>query len=209
MSATDASGLAPATAPVRVGVVGAGTIAGLHLAAYARNPDVVVAGICDIDGERAAARASEHGAALVSTDFRAFVADPSIDAVSVCTRNDTHAEVAIAALEAGKSVLLEKPMAVTVAQAEAIVAAEAASAGSVQVGYVRRHSSNAVTLKRFVDAGDLGPSTTRRPCSSGRPAIRAAGSRTAPSPAAARSSTSACTSSTWRCGSWTSRSPSP
>jgi len=157
MSATDASGLAPATAPVRVGVVGAGTIAGLHLAAYARNPDVVVAGICDIDGERAAARASEHGAALVSTDFRAFVADPSIDAVSVCTRNDTHAEVAIAALEAGKSVLLEKPMAVTVAQAEAIVAAEAASAGSVQVGYVRRHSSNAVTLKRFVDAGDLGP----------------------------------------------------
>jgi predicted dehydrogenase len=152
MSAT----AAPA-APVRIGVVGAGTIAGLHLAAYAGNPDVVVSGICDIDGERAAARGAEHGAGIVSTDFRAFVTDPGIDAVSVCTRNDTHAEVAIAALEAGKSVLLEKPMAVTVAQAEAIVAAEAASAGSVQVGYVRRHSSNAVTLKRFVDAGDLGP----------------------------------------------------
>ncbi|PPF70597.1 oxidoreductase [Clavibacter michiganensis] len=143
--------------PVRIGVIGAGTIAGLHLAAYAQNPDVVVAGICDVDADRAARRAAETGATLVTTDHRELLASPDIDAVSVCTRNDTHAEIAVAALEAGKSVLLEKPMALTVAQAEAIVRAEAASAGSVQVGYVRRHSSNAVTLKRFVDAGDLGP----------------------------------------------------
>jgi len=142
---------------VRVGVVGAGTIAGFHLAAYAKNADVVIAAVCDLNGERASERAREFGAQQVFTDYRDLVSSSEVDVVSVCTRNDTHAEIAIAALEAGKSVLIEKPMAVTVAQAEAIVLAEAANPGFVQVGYVRRYSSNAVTLKSFIDAGDFGP----------------------------------------------------
>ncbi|MBC7725912.1 MAG: Gfo/Idh/MocA family oxidoreductase [Burkholderiaceae bacterium] len=142
---------------IRVGIVGAGTIAGLHLAAYAKNPDVAVVAICDLNTERATARAAEFGAARVCSDYRDLVTSSDIDVVSVCTRNDSHAEIAIAALEAGKSVLIEKPMAVTVAEAEAIVSAEAANPGFVQIGYVRRYSSNAVTLKSFIDAGDLGP----------------------------------------------------
>lgn len=141
---------------VRVGVVGAGSIAGLHLAAYAKNPDVTVAAICDLNVDRAGERAAQFGAPAVFSDYRELVTSPDVDVVSVCTRNDTHAEVAIAALEAGKSVLIEKPMAMNVAQAEAIVEAEANNVGFAQVGYVRRFSSNAVTLKSFIDAGDLG-----------------------------------------------------
>ncbi|MDH6237116.1 Gfo/Idh/MocA family oxidoreductase [Cryobacterium sp. CG_9.6] len=142
---------------VRVGVVGAGTIAGFHLAAYSKNPDVTIVAMCDTNTERASERAREFGATAVFSDYREMVASPDIDVVSVCTPNDTHADVAIAALEAGKSVLIEKPMTVSVAQAEAIVRAEAANPGFVQIGYVRRFSSNAVTLKTFIDAGDLGP----------------------------------------------------
>jgi predicted dehydrogenase len=139
-----------------IGVIGAGNIAQFHLLGYAANPDVEIVAVADLVVERAEARAVEFGAASAYASADELLADPAVDAVSICTRNDSHVELAIAALRAGKSVLVEKPMAKTVADAEALVAAEAASDGVLQVGYVRRWSTNAQVLKRFVDAGDLG-----------------------------------------------------
>lgn len=139
-----------------IGVIGAGNIAEFHLLAYAANPDVEIVAIADVAVDRAEARATQFGATTAYGSVEELLADPAVQAVSICTRNDTHVPLAIAALEAGKSVLVEKPMARTVADAEALVAAEAASDGILQVGYVRRWSTNAKVLKSFVDAGDLG-----------------------------------------------------
>jgi predicted dehydrogenase len=143
-------------AGIGIGVIGAGSIAEYHLGAYANNPDVRVVAVCDIDGDRARQRATQFGVQRVHATHQELLSDPDVDAVSICTRNDSHAAIAVAALEAGKSVLVEKPMARTVAEAEAIAAAEEASTGIVQVGYVRRWSPNALVLKSFIDAGDLG-----------------------------------------------------
>ncbi|WP_285728121.1 Gfo/Idh/MocA family protein [Psychromicrobium xiongbiense] len=143
-------------APVRVAVIGLGTIADEHLKAYRDSPEAELVAVCDIDGARAAQRAEQYNARAV-TDAAEIFADPGIDAVSICTRNDTHAPLVIAALNAGKYVLIEKPMTTTVAEAEAILAAEQASTAGLQVAYVRRFSPNAEVLKQFIDAGDLGP----------------------------------------------------
>ena len=141
---------------IGVAVVGAGSIAEFHLSGYRSNADAELLWVCDEDGARAHARAEQFGALAATSSLQDVLEDPSVSAVSVCTRNDSHAAIAVAALEAGKSVLIEKPMTRTVAEAQRVVDAERASPGIVQVGYVRRWSPNAQTLKRFVDAGRLG-----------------------------------------------------
>lgn len=141
---------------VKIGVIGGGTIAELHLNAYSHCDQAELVGMCDIDEPRAKRRAAEYGIPNIYTSAEDLLANPDIDAVSVCTRNDSHAEIAIAALDAGKSVLVEKPMTTSVEKAERIVEAEKRSKGIVQVGYVRRFSPNAQVLQSFVEAGSLG-----------------------------------------------------
>jgi predicted dehydrogenase len=141
---------------IPVAVIGAGSIAEFHLKAYRANPDVELRWVCDIDAARAEERARQFGAVGWTTSLADVLADPEVRAVSICTRNDAHADVAVAALESGKSVLVEKPMARSAAEAQRLVAAEAASPGIVQVGYVRRWSPNARVLKSFIDNQRLG-----------------------------------------------------
>src|SRR5699024_1088986 len=89
-------------------------------------------------------------------DAHDLLAADDIDGVSICTWNDTHAVWATAAIEAGKHVLVEKPLSRTVAEALAVEQAAAASDRVVQVGFVRRHSPNCRVLKSFIDADELG-----------------------------------------------------
>ena len=140
----------------RVGVIGAGSIARAHLEAYAANPDVEIIAISDINAARARAVAQEFGASRSYADAHELLAQDDIDGVSVCTWNDSHATWTIAAVEAGKHVLVEKPIARTVAEATAIQDAVSRSDRVVQVGFVRRHSPNCQVLKSFIDAGQLG-----------------------------------------------------
>jgi predicted dehydrogenase len=93
---------------IYIGVIGAGSISEVHLQAYVKNPDVVLYAICDLNEQRAKEKADKYGAAKVYTDFHEMLADSHIDGVSICTWNNTHAEISIAALEAGKHVLVEK-----------------------------------------------------------------------------------------------------
>src|SRR3712207_5043418 len=98
---------------INVGVIGKGGIAGGHIKAYDQLPDVKMVGVADIIPERAQAAAEKWGAEKWFTDYHELLALPELDAVSVCTFNQAHREPVIAALEAGKHVLVEKPLAAT------------------------------------------------------------------------------------------------
>src|SRR5699024_10855884 len=140
----------------RVGVIGAGSIAQSHLAAYSANEDVELIAVADMNLERAQAVAEKHGAERAYADPHELLADPEIDGVSICTWNNSHASWAIAAVEAGKHVLVEKPLARTLAEAEELQRVVEAGDSVVQVGFVRRHSPNCQVLKSFIDADELG-----------------------------------------------------
>jgi len=140
----------------RVGVIGAGSISVQHLNSYRNHPEVQLYAICDLREERAREKAEKYGAGKVYTDYRELLADPIVEAVSICTWNNTHAEIAIAALKAGKHVLVEKPLCQTVEQALRVQEAVQRSGKVLQVGFVRRYASNTDILKRFIDNGDFG-----------------------------------------------------
>lgn len=142
--------------PLRIGVIGTGSISEMHLNAYAANPDAKIVAICDVNGRRAQDVADRYGADKIFTDYRELLADPGIDAVSVCTWNDTHAPISIAALDAGKHVLVEKPLSRDVEEALAIQQAVRRSGKLLQVGFVRRYDPNVRMLQRFIEAGDFG-----------------------------------------------------
>lgn len=139
-----------------VAVVGAGSIATAHLDAYAADPDAALVAVVDRHPERSAALAARYGVGATYTSPAEALRDDRIQALSLCTANESHAELAVAALEAGRHVLVEKPLATTVPGALAVQEAARRSGRIVQVGFVRRFSGNVVTLKRFVDAGELG-----------------------------------------------------
>ena len=111
------------------------------------------------DAGRAAEAAARLGWAESSADWREVVARDDIDLVDICTPGDTHAEIAIAALEAGKHVLCEKPLANTVAEAEAMTeAAEKAAAGGVRamVGFTYRRVPAISLARQLVEDGRIG-----------------------------------------------------
>ncbi len=102
---------------LKIGVIGNGNISGVHLRAYSLNPNVEIYALCDINEKAMQRRAKEYGVTRLFTDVNEMVKLPELDAVSVCTWNAAHAECAIAALNAGKHVLCEKPMATNVDEA--------------------------------------------------------------------------------------------
>ncbi|MEC0246773.1 Gfo/Idh/MocA family protein [Paenibacillus chitinolyticus] len=141
---------------LKIGVIGAGSISELHFGAYAKNEQVEIHAVCDLNEERAKEKAKQYGAVKTFTDYKQLLADPEIDAVSICTWNNTHAEISKAAVEAGKHVLVEKPLCKTVEEAHAVQEAVRKSGKVLQVGFVRRFGTNTKVAKRFIDSGELG-----------------------------------------------------
>lgn len=141
---------------IGIGVIGAGSISAMHLQSYAANPQVRLVAVHDKNLQRAQERAEKYGIDHAYSTLDELLNDPAVEAVSICTWNDSHAELTMAALEAGKHVLVEKPLSMSVKEAEAIEAAVERTGKFLQVGFVRRFSSNAKLLKEFVDADDLG-----------------------------------------------------
>lgn len=102
----------------KIAVIGVGGISEMHIASYLRNPDVELYAFCDINEKRLHEMGEKYGISRLYTDKDEMLrALPEIDAVSVCTWNSAHAPCAIAALNAGKHVLCEKPMATCAAEA--------------------------------------------------------------------------------------------
>jgi predicted dehydrogenase len=115
--------------------------------------------LCGRDESAARAAAAKLGWQSVETDWKRLIARDDVDLVDVCTPGDTHAEIAIAALDAGKHVLCEKPLANTVAEARAmVVAAERAAAKGVRstVGFNYRRVPAVALAKRLVEQGRIG-----------------------------------------------------
>lgn len=136
----------------RFGVIGLGNWGRLHARVYADEPGAVLAAVCDLDPSRAGGLGAER----VHTDFRALLADPTIDAVSIALPDFAHREVAVAAAQAGKAILLEKPLATTEDDAKAIVAAADASPAPLMVDFHNRWSPPFQALKASLDAGEIG-----------------------------------------------------
>jgi predicted dehydrogenase len=141
---------------LKIAVIGVGSISELHLKAYVANPAVELYAVCDLNEERANKKAAEFGAAKVYVDYQELLKDKEIDAVSICTWNNSHAEISIAALDAGKHVLVEKPLCRTVEEALRVQEAVKRSGKILQVGFVRRYDANAQLLHKFAEAGEFG-----------------------------------------------------
>jgi len=145
---------------LRVGVVGIGFIANLkHLPSLVHLADrVEVVALCDTEIARAEAAKTEYGlaAAAVTTEYRDLVNNPEIDVIHVCTPNNSHREITVAALEAGKHVLCEKPMAITGEDARAMVEAAQRAGRKLTVGYQNRFRGDAQFVRAAVDEGRLG-----------------------------------------------------
>lgn len=119
----------------------------------------VLAAICGRDEAAVRAAAGKHGWAAAETDWRALIARDDVQVVDICTPGDSHAEIAIAALEAGKHVLCEKPLANSVAEAEAMVAAAEAAAARGQVamvGFNYRRVPAVAYARTLIGEGRLG-----------------------------------------------------
>ena len=145
---------------LRIGIVGCGGIAnGKHLPALKNESDrVEMVAFCDLIPERAKQAAKEYGTpdAKTCTDYHELIADKSIDVVHVCTPNRSHCEISVAALEAGKHVMCEKPMAKTAADARKMLEAAKKSGKKLTIGYQSRFTKEAQVIKKAVDRGDLG-----------------------------------------------------
>jgi predicted dehydrogenase len=127
---------------IGVGLIGTGYMGKCHAlawtsvkAVFGDTPDIKLAALCEVSGELAAKRAAEFGFDRSTADWRALVADPAVDVVSVTTPNQFHAEMAIGALEAGKHVWCEKPMAPKFADAERMAQAAQLSRARAILGY--------------------------------------------------------------------------
>lgn len=141
---------------VGIGVVGAGRIGSLRARLAARHPAVSFLAVSDRQPARASALAQLAGADFCSADNEAVIAHQRVDAVIVSTPEGEHAAPVMRALALGKPVLVEKPLALSLADAEAIVAALARSGGTLRVGYSRRFKDCFLRAKEHLAAGRLG-----------------------------------------------------
>ncbi len=144
---------------IKVGIIGCGGIAnGKHMPALRSLGNVLMVGFCDIVRERAERAAAEYGVdrAGVYTDYRDLLADDTIAVVHVLTPNREHCEITVAALEAGKHVMCEKPMAKTAADARMMLDAARRTGKKLTIGYQNRFSPEHQFLKKACERGDLG-----------------------------------------------------
>ncbi len=139
---------------IRVGICGAGFIAQAHAQGYAAQPDTRVAVVVDPRLEHAERLAAKLGA-TAGPDVEALLG-PDVDVVSICTPTPTHADLAIAAMRAGKHVLCEKPIARTAAEAEAMIAAAEENDVKLSVGHVVRYEEDHRRARELVAGGAIG-----------------------------------------------------
>ena len=140
---------------MKVGVVGAGFVGAIHLGAYANMPGVEVVGVADALPETAAAGATVVGAQPYAS-YEDLIAAEDVEVVDVCLPTAYHRELTLKAAREGKHVILEKPIARTLEDAEAILEAFSGDAGRLFVGHVLRFFPEFARIKQMVDAGDLG-----------------------------------------------------
>lgn len=145
---------------MRVGIIGCGKIAQIrHIPEYADNADAELAGYFDLNQERAKELAETYGGKAYTTADE-LLADPKIDAVSVCVANNAHAEMTIKALKAGKHVLCEKPMAVTLEECIEMVNTAKKCNRCLMIGQNQRFTKAHIRAKELIKQGEIGKIVT-------------------------------------------------
>jgi len=141
---------------MRFALIGYGAWGRQHVHSITSLPGLSLTAIACASAESATAARAAHPDALVTRDWREAVASPDVDIVDVVTPNAMHAQVAIAALEAGKDVLLEKPMATSRADCDALLDAERRTGRLVSIGHEMRQSLQWGKAKSLIDEGAIG-----------------------------------------------------
>jgi predicted dehydrogenase len=146
----------PRSEPVRIAVVGAGAIAQvMHIPILSEHPGAALCALADTDAHKARSVAARFGVPDVVDPYR-VLAREDLDAVVLCTPNHLHEEQAVAGLEAGKHVFLERPVALSSAGARRVLDAARASGRSLVVGLPHRFRPEASALRSYVAGGQLG-----------------------------------------------------
>jgi len=142
---------------IKVGVIGAGGIArAAHMPGYLATSGCKVVAVCDIIESAAERFAKNYDIKNVFTDYNDMLAMDELDAVSVCTPNNFHAGPTVAALEAGKHVLCEKPIAGDAKDGQKMVDAAEKSKKILQIGLHQRFQTSSQLMKKYIEAGELG-----------------------------------------------------
>jgi predicted dehydrogenase len=147
---------------VSVAVIGAGFISDYHVNGLTSAGGATVTALVGRRREATAARAARLGIPRIETDYRAVLDDPAIDAVVIASPDDTHEPIAVDALAAGKSVLLQKPMALDSVQCSRIIDAATRSRGRLTVSFMHRYFAEVAWLRDLIAQGRLGAIHTVR-----------------------------------------------
>lgn len=143
--------------PIRIGIIGCGGISRAHARGYQNLTDLFqVTATCDVVESNAIERGQQLGAKNIYTDYKKMLKEADIDAVDICLPHDIHAEVAISALESGKHVIVEKPIATTLAEADDMVSTANKTGLTLMVALNERYDSVHQHIKKMIDNGTLG-----------------------------------------------------
>lgn len=141
---------------LKIAIIGTGSISESHIAAYLKNDKVELYAFCDLDEKRLSYMAKKYNITRTFTDMNEMLLLKEIDAVSVCTWNSAHAACTIAALNAGKDVICEKPMSISEEDAKTMKEAAERNNKLLMIGFVRRYGNDCKILKEFIDTDYLG-----------------------------------------------------
>jgi len=138
------------------GLIGCGLWGGVHAGTLKKSPLAHFVAVCDSDLSRADHYAREYDVASSYSDWHELIDDPAVDAVSVATPDFTHTEIVLAALKAGKHVLVEKPLATTVDECEAILRVRDSAGVKLMVDFHNRWNIPFLHVRRMVESGEMG-----------------------------------------------------
>ena len=141
---------------LKVGMIGTGAISKKHMPTWHKHPDAEIFAVCDVNEAAVKSAADEYGVKYKFTDYKKMLEMDEINVVDICTPNFMHSDPAILALNSGKHVIVEKPMAMNAVEGEAMCEAARKSGKKLMVALCCRYGSEAQTLKRYIDAGEMG-----------------------------------------------------
>jgi len=142
--------------PIRVAIVGCGRISDLHQMGYRGREDAMIVAVCDTSKTRAKSKAKEWGVDKVYTDYRQVLEDKEVDVVELLTPHHLHCPMAVQAAQAGKHISVQKPMALSAAEADEMIAAADKAGVRLRVYETFVHYSPAVRARQMIEAGEIG-----------------------------------------------------
>jgi len=142
--------------PIRVAIVGCGRISDLHEMGYRRREDARIVAVCDTKRQNARTKAKAWGVDKVYTDYQKLLADPEVDLVELLVPHHLHAEMTVAACEAGKHVSVQKPMALTVAEADRMITAAERAGVRLRIYENFVFYQPYVRARQMIEMGEIG-----------------------------------------------------